>query len=86
GLMRAISNHGAGAIGGVRVPVVGRVSMDLVTLDVTDVPGSLSTGMDVEFIGDTVTLEDVAAAANTISYELLTSLSHRATRRYEDAP
>lgn len=86
GLMRAISNHGAGAIGGVRVPVVGRVSMDLVTLDVTDVPGSLSTGMDVEFIGDTVTLEDAAAAANTISYELLTSLSHRATRRYEDAP
>ncbi|MDE2164354.1 MAG: alanine racemase [Alphaproteobacteria bacterium] len=86
GLMRAISNHGAGAIGGVRVPVVGRVSMDLVTLDVTDVPGSLSTGMEVEFIGDTVTLEDVAAAANTISYELLTSLSHRATRRYEDAP
>ncbi len=86
GLMRAISNRGAGAIGGVRVPVVGRVSMDLVTLDVTDVPGTLTAGTEVEFIGDTITLEDVADAADTISYELLTSLSHRATRRYEDAP
>ena len=86
GLMRAISNRGAGAVGGVRVPVVGRVSMDLVTLDVTDVPGTLATGMDVEFFGDTIPLEEVATAANTISYEILTLLSHRATRVYEAAP
>ena len=86
GLMRAISNRGAGAIGGVRVPVVGRVSMDLVTLDVTDVPGTLATGVDVELFGDTISLEEIATAANTISYEILTSLSHRATRVYEAAP
>ncbi|MDE2133661.1 MAG: alanine racemase [Alphaproteobacteria bacterium] len=86
GLPRAISNRGAGAIGGVRAPVVGRVSMDLVTLDVTDVPGTIATGMDVEFFGDTIPLEEIASAANTISYEILTSLSHRATRIYEAAP
>ena len=86
GLMRAISNRGAGAIGGVCAPVVGRVSMDLVTLDVTDVPGTLATGMDVEFFGDTISLEEIATAANTIPYEILTLLSHRATRVYEAAP
>ena len=86
GIIRAISNRGAGAIGGVRAPVVGRVSMDLVTLDVTDVPGAITTGTEVEFIGDTITLEEIAAAADTVSYEILTSLSHRAVRRYEGAP
>jgi alanine racemase len=60
--------------------------MDLVTLDVTDVPGTLATGTDVEFFGDTISLEEIARAANTISYEILTSLSHRATRVYEAAP
>ncbi len=86
GLPRAISNRGAGTVGGVRAPVVGRVSMDLVILDVTDVPGTIATGMDVEFFGDTIPLEEIASAANTISYEILTSLSHRATRVYEAAP
>jgi alanine racemase len=86
GLMRAVSNRGAAAVGGVRVPVVGRVSMDLVTLDVTDVPGALRAGMEVEFFGDTILLDEAAQAANTIQYEILTSLSHRATRVYEAAP
>jgi alanine racemase len=86
GLFRALSNNGAAAIGGVRAPIAGRVSMDLVTLDVTDVPGTLATGTDVEFFGDTISLEEIARAANTISYEILTSLSHRATRVYEAAP
>src|SRR6185437_4234128 len=38
GLMRAIGNHGKASVAGTRVPIVGRVSMDLITLDVTDVP------------------------------------------------
>jgi len=86
GVFRSLSNRGAVAVNGVRAPVVGRVSMDLVTFDVTDVPGALQPGMDVEFIGDTISLEEVAAAADTISYEILTSLSRRARRRYEDSP
>ena len=85
GLMRAVSNRGAAAVDGVRAPVVGRVSMDLVTLDVTDLPGTLRAGMEVEFFGDTISLEEAAQAANTIQYEILTSLSHRATRVYEAA-
>jgi len=86
GIFRAVSNRGAVAVGGVRAPVVGRVSMDLVTFDLTDVPGTLAPGMDVEFVGETISLEEIAAAAGTISYEILTSLSRRARRSYEDAP
>jgi alanine racemase len=86
GLMRSISNRGEGAINGARAPVVGRVSMDLVTLDATDVPGPLTAGMEVEFVGDTITLDEVAQAANTVPYEILTSLSRRSVRRYEAAP
>ena len=86
GVLRALSNSGAVAVGGARAPVAGRVSMDLVTFDVTDVPGPLAAGDEVELVGDTITLEEIAAAANTISYEILTLLSHRASRRYEGTP
>ncbi|HEY2033044.1 MAG TPA: alanine racemase [Rhizomicrobium sp.] len=86
GLMRALSNSGFGAIAGHRAPIAGRVSMDLVTLDVTDVPASeLKVGADVEFFGDTISLEEAAAAANTANYELLTSLGPRLPRRYVEA-
>ncbi|MBV9572370.1 MAG: alanine racemase [Alphaproteobacteria bacterium] len=86
GLMRAIGNRGFGAIGGKKVPIVGRVSMDLVTLDVTDVPRDLlETGADVEFIGDTISLESFAALAGTANYEILTQLGHRVPRHYEQA-
>jgi alanine racemase len=84
GLMRALAGRGFGAIAGVRAPVVGRVSMDLITLDVSDVPRErLNAGADVEFLGDNISLEDLAAASGTASYEILTSLSRRAPRHYE---
>jgi alanine racemase len=86
GLMRAIGNRGHAAIAGTRAPIAGRVSMDLVTLDVTDVPrAALSTDADVEFFGDTISLEEVAKAADTAAYEILTSLTPRVPRRYESA-
>ena len=84
GLMRALGNRGAGAIGGVRAPIAGRVSMDLVTLDVSGVPGA-ELGGEVEFLGDTISLDEFAAAANTVPYEILTSLGARVPRHYEDA-
>jgi alanine racemase len=85
GLMRALSNNGSGAIAGVRAPIAGRVSMDLVTLDVTDVPqDALTVGADVEFFGDTISLEEAAVTANTASYELITSLGARLPRNYVD--
>ncbi|MGH6888057.1 MAG: alanine racemase [Rhizomicrobium sp.] len=85
GLMRAIANRGAGAIGGVRAPIVGRVSMDLVSLDVTDIP-SAAVGSEVEFLGDTISLEDMAAAAGTANYEILTRLGSRFPRVHTGAP
>jgi len=86
GLMRAIGNKGSGAIAGVRAPIVGRMSMDLATLDVTDVPAdALAIGGDVEFLGDTISLEEFASLAGTASYEVLTSLGRRVPRHYEAA-
>ena len=68
---------------GRRVPIVGRVSMDLVTLDVTELGGGYDVGADVEFFGDTVSLGEMADTAGTIPYEILTSLSRRLPRHYE---
>jgi alanine racemase len=82
GVMRSLGNRGTGALAGRRVPIVGRVSMDLVVLDVTDAPGA-AVGADIEFIGDTIPLEEIAANAGTASYEILTSLARRIPRHYE---
>jgi alanine racemase len=84
GLMRVLAGRGAGAIGGVRVPIAGRVSMDLVTLDVTDVPeDKRRVGAEIEFFGDTITLDEIAHAAGTASYEILTAMARRVPHVYE---
>ncbi len=70
-------------IGEYPAPLVGRVSMDLITIDVTDIPKNLATrGAFVELIGPHVTIDDLAAQAQTISYEILTSLGGRYQRAY----
>ncbi|HEY1630734.1 MAG TPA: alanine racemase [Rhizomicrobium sp.] len=84
GVMRALSNKGEVAIGGVRAPIVGRVSMDLVTVDVTNVPPAAFEGGEVEFFGDAITLDEIAAAAGTANYEILTRMGARIARRYQD--
>ncbi|HZP10322.1 alanine racemase [Methyloceanibacter sp.] len=64
-------------------PILGRVSMDLITIDVTDVPEALSArGGWVELIGPHVSAEMLAHHAGTIDYEVLTNLGARALRRY----
>jgi alanine racemase len=86
GLMRSIGNRGIAVIAGARAPLVGRVSMDLVTLDVTDVPPALlSTDADAEFFGDAISLEEVGEAAGTAAYEILTAIAPRVPRRYTGA-
>lgn len=81
GYLRSLSNKGTMALGGVRTPVAGRVSMDLITIDITDVPSQLAyPGALVEVIGATITLDEVAQAAGTIPYEILTSLGRRYRR------
>ena len=79
----SLGNRGIAVIGGHRVPVVGRVSMDLITLDVTGLPDELvQPGCAVDLIGPEISLEEVAQRAGTINYEILTRLSQRARRRY----
>jgi alanine racemase len=64
-------------------PILGRVSMDLITIDVTGLPEDLARrGAFVELIGDNIAPHEFAAHARTIDYEVLTSLGARATRRY----
>lgn len=68
-----------------RAPIVGRVSMDLVALDVTDVPETLTRrGMPVQLTGPDVDVDAIADAAGTIGYEILTSLGRRYERRIVD--
>jgi alanine racemase len=65
-------------VAGVMRPIVGRVSMDLVVLDVTGVKAS--AGDEVEFIGPHMPLSEVAEAMGTIDYEVLTRLGSRVER------
>jgi alanine racemase len=83
GFFRSLSNKGECYIDGHIVPVVGRVSMDLVTLDVTNVPEyKLSPGVYVEVFGKNIPVESVAAKAGTSSYEILTSTRSNYQRVY----
>jgi len=82
GIPRTLSNKGVAAIGGVRVPVAGRVSMDLMTLDVSDLPEPPAVGDEVEMMGETISLGEVAQTAGTNEYEILTRL-RRVPRSYE---
>ena len=84
GYLRALGNRGAGFIGSQRVPLVGRVSMDLTTFDVTGVPLAVP-GAKIELIGPQLGVDDVAAAAGTSGYEILTSLGDRYARTYVPA-
>lgn len=83
GYFRRLSNRGFGFINGLRVPVVGRVSMDLMTVDVTDIPEALAhPGAWVDLMNAQMTIDDVAALADTVSWEVLTRLGERPLRHY----
>jgi alanine racemase len=70
-------------LGAHSAPILGRVSMDLITVDVTGVPEHLARrGAWVELIGRNVAAHELAAHAGTIDYEVLTNLGARALRRY----
>lgn len=84
-LRAAIARGQKGYLGAQRVPLLGRVTMDLTMFDVTDVPAeSLEDGW-IELIGHNISLDEAAVAAGTIPYELLTGLGARYDRRYIDA-
>ncbi|TAJ71844.1 MAG: alanine racemase [Phenylobacterium sp.] len=83
GWPRSMGGRGAAFLDGRRLPVVGRVSMDSMMVDVTGVaPSALEAGDFVELLGPHQSLEDVAEQAGTVSYEILTGLGSRLPRTY----
>lgn len=73
------------AIAGVRCPIAGRVSMDLICVDATDAPAdSVVRGAPVEVLGPTIGVDEFGERAGTIGYEILTGLGARYRRTYRD--
>jgi alanine racemase len=85
GVRRGMSNRGAALIRGVRAPIIGRVSMDQTTLDITGIAGT-SVGDVATFFGPdreaTLDLGSFAASSDTIPHEALTGIGGRVARVY----
>lgn len=83
GYLRSAGDHGKARIAGEIVPIAGRVSMDLITLDISALPSeSVRPGCMAELIFGPDGIDQVASAAGTIGYEVLTRLGTRFARRY----
>jgi alanine racemase len=84
GYFRLLGNMGIACVVGHKVPVIGRVSMDMLALDLSDVPDSLITSTTrAEFINDKQTVNDIAHMAGTIGYEVFTRIGRRVERIYK---
>ena len=81
GLPRTLSNKARLWDGDTPCPLVGRVSMDLITVDITDLP-ELPKALDI--LGPNQPVDALADLAGTIGYEILTALGRRYTRRYQE--
>jgi len=83
----ALSNNADVLIGGRRVPVVGRVTMDMIMVDVTDLP-KVSVGDEVVLLGrqgsESISVEELAKKCDTISYEIFCGISKRMPRIYKE--
>ena len=83
GYFRCLGDQARGVIGDVSVPLIGRVSMDLLAVDVTEADPELAKeGGYIELLGPNITVDELARHANTIPYEILTGLGKRYARRY----
>ena len=73
-------------VNGYKTSIIGRISMDLITIDISEIPISeVARGDFVEIIGSHIKVDDLAEQAGTIGYEILTSLSSRYQRHYIDS-
>ncbi|MCX7360375.1 MAG: alanine racemase [Alphaproteobacteria bacterium] len=85
GYFRILVNRTHVHLAGHKVPVIGRISMDLVTIDATDVPeADCQPGAMVEVLGAHMTADDLADCARTNAYEVMTALGRRYARIYVD--
>jgi len=83
GILRQLSNKGSCYIDGHKVPYVGRVSMDLIIIDITSLPEHLTNiGQPVEVLGNNYTINHMADDARTIPYEIITRLGNRFDKEY----
>ena len=83
GWLRANGNNGFAFVEGHKVPLAGRVSMDMVALDISQIPPQLLTPKTrAEFINAEQTVDDIAKACNTIGYEIVTRIGARVEREY----
>ena len=83
GYHRCLGDQAEVMISGYRVPVIGRISMDVMTADVSTIPENiLETASWADILGPTLNATDLAKKAGTIDYEILTSLGHRSARYY----
>lgn len=82
GYFRSLSNKGHAHVAGHRVPLMGRVSMDMIALEVSAVPQEKLAGARAEFINAEHTVDDVANACGTIGYEIFTRIGRRVKREY----
>ena len=82
GIMRSCQQGGFGRIGKTKTPIVGRISMDMLTVDISDIDHDIQLGDRVTFLGPD--LDGLADKAQTISYELLVRLGPRLQRVYTD--
>lgn len=87
GLMRALGQKGCAWFKGVRLPLIGRVSMDSLAFDVSGLPASQRPieGDRLEFFGPHISVDEQAQIAGTIGYELFTRLGERCQRQYRQA-
>ena len=85
GYLRSLGNRATAFAGDTAVSLVGIVSMDTATFDVTDAPQAVEGGF-LELIGPNNPVDALSAQAGTIGYEILTSLGGRYARAYADAP
>ena len=79
GLSLALSNNGSVAFRGQRMPIIGKVTMDAIHVDCTQVT-DLKESDFVEFFGPTISVDEVAATTNTIAYEVLTQAGNATVR------
>jgi alanine racemase len=83
GYPRRLGNLGFCYIDGIKVNIIGNISMDLMSIDISNLPKALQKiGQEVELIGNDISIEKIARLADTVNYEILTSLGRRYVRKY----
>ncbi len=82
GMMRSLSNRGFAFVAGQKVPFVGRISMDMIALNVSDIPEKELAGCRAEFINARQDVNMLTALCDTIGYEMFTRMGRRVKRIY----